>query len=65
MEKLFEKYLQKINFTSTDFVKGIMNEIKWSARFSKGVFQIFEIKPRVLSILFWQEPQFLTSYYFS
>jgi hypothetical protein len=32
---------------------------------NKGVFQIFEIKLRVLSILFWQEPQFLTSYYFS
>ena len=32
MEELFEKYLQKLNFVSTDFVRGIMNEIKWNAR---------------------------------
>lgn len=32
MEELYEKYLQKINFISTVFVRGIMNEINWNAR---------------------------------
>ena len=32
MEELFEKYLQKLNFISTGFVRGIINEIKWDAR---------------------------------
>jgi hypothetical protein len=32
MEELFEKYLQKLNYTSTDFVRSIMNEINWKAR---------------------------------
>lgn len=32
MEELFEKYLQKLHFISTDFARGIMNEINWKAR---------------------------------
>jgi predicted AAA+ superfamily ATPase len=32
MEELFEKYLQKLNYTSTDFVRSIMDEINWNAR---------------------------------
>jgi hypothetical protein len=32
MEELFEKYLQKLNYTSTDFVRSIMGEINWNAR---------------------------------
>jgi predicted AAA+ superfamily ATPase len=32
MEELFEKYLQKLNYTSVDFVRGIMKEINWNAR---------------------------------
>lgn len=32
MEDLFEKYQQKLNFTSTDFVRSIMNEINWNSR---------------------------------
>lgn len=32
MEELFEKYLQKLHFISTDFARGIMNEINWNAR---------------------------------
>lgn len=35
MEELFEKYLQKIQFSPFDFVRGIMNEINWNARFPK------------------------------
>jgi predicted AAA+ superfamily ATPase len=32
MEELFEKYKQKLNYTSTDFVRSIMNTINWKAR---------------------------------
>lgn len=32
MERLFEKYLQKLNLTKTDFVRNIINEINWSSR---------------------------------
>lgn len=32
MEELFEKYQQKLRFTSTDFVRGIMAQIQWNAR---------------------------------
>jgi predicted AAA+ superfamily ATPase len=32
MEELFERYLQKINYTSTRFVRGIMDEINWNPR---------------------------------
>ncbi|HUZ60748.1 MAG TPA: AAA family ATPase [Hanamia sp.] len=32
MEELFEKYLQKLDYTSTDFIRSIMNTINWSAR---------------------------------
>lgn len=32
MDELFEKFLKKLHFTSTDFVRGIMDEINWTAR---------------------------------
>jgi len=32
MEALFEKYQQKLNHTSLDFVRGVMDEINWNAR---------------------------------
>lgn len=32
MEVLFEKYQQKLNHTSLDFVRGVMDEINWNAR---------------------------------
>lgn len=32
MEELFEKYQQKLNYTSTDFVRSIMDSINWKAR---------------------------------
>lgn len=32
MEELFEKFQQKLNYISTDFVRGIMDEINWEAR---------------------------------
>lgn len=32
MDALFEKYRQKLTFTSTDFIRGTMGEIDWKAR---------------------------------
>lgn len=32
MEKLFEKYIQKIQFISMDFKRSLMDEINWNAR---------------------------------
>lgn len=32
MDELFEKFQQKLNYISTDFVRGIMDEINWEAR---------------------------------
>lgn len=32
MEELFERYLQKIQYVETDFVRGLMDEINWNAR---------------------------------
>lgn len=32
MEDLFEKYRQKVNYTSTTFVRSIMNDINWNSR---------------------------------
>ncbi|MBX2963053.1 MAG: AAA family ATPase [Cyclobacteriaceae bacterium] len=32
MDALFEKYRQKLAFTSTTFVRGVMDEINWQAR---------------------------------
>lgn len=32
MEKLFEKYIQKLQFVSTDFTRSLLDEINWNAR---------------------------------
>lgn len=32
MEELFEKYLQKLNYTSTYFTRSLMSEINWNAQ---------------------------------
>ena len=53
------------NLVTKDSAGVLLQLVKDGKRYKPGVFQIFEIKLRVLSILFWQEPQFLTSYYFS
>ena len=32
MEKLFEKFIQKLQFVSTEFTRSIINEINWKSR---------------------------------
>ena len=32
MEKLFEKYIQKLQTVSTEFTRSIIHEINWKAR---------------------------------
>ena len=32
MEKLFEKYIQKLQFTSTDFTRSLIDDINWKSR---------------------------------
>jgi predicted AAA+ superfamily ATPase len=32
MDKLIQKYLQKLNFTSTEFRRSLVHDINWNAR---------------------------------